>query len=593
MKESQKFLFTFFIIVLIFVFTVPIAFSKQPENQKPELVISPAEAILTLPDGTATFTLTVENGDGVSEVKWRVTGSIGEITPIGPLTAKFTAGDKAARGAVIATAKVNGIQLTATALVKIAEGAAPQVTTKRIPVTVSPNPAPPLAPGDTQDFDVTPSGDSVQWRVIPGRIGTIDQTGLFTAIQPGKGLVVVTVKVGDSVGTGKASVVVSGDKTKPSPKLELSVKPEYARVDANGSTEFVADVKGVEKNTLSSVQWKVEPGNLGSIQPDTGDKVTFSAGTTLGKALITATLQVENEILTDWAVAEVVGDEKPNPAKFKVAISPESASLQVGDSPQFTASIVGSSVDLPVSWSWSVAPKKLGSVTPPNGDKTVSFTALEPGWGMLIVKADSNGRSMNVGQAKIFVSGKDGQNQKITIIPQSAEVNAGGSADFTVVDMNGNPLTGVSITWKAVPDKLGTISGTGSTITFKAGDQAGHVLIMAKVGDSRGLGNAQARLTIRNAYGKLKAIITELQPLRINEASNYVVSVTDSNGNKLDLTGANIEWRVVPNHLGAFDGTGESVFFTPTIAGRGVIMVEVNTSQGKITGRLSITVDKK
>jgi hypothetical protein len=696
MKESQKLLFTFFIIVLIFVFTVPIALTEQPapkkppDNPKPELVILPAGKTFNAGE-TQQFSLQVNNGDNPSNVKWGVSGGIGKITSEGFFTAgdktgsgsvtvsakvngtqlsastnvqvtakeklklelmivavdgrildeiilkieeqiqlrlevkngygipptdvewKVTgslgtvdpggmliAGDKPGRGAVIVTATVNGEKLSANIKLNVAEGETPPGPTKKIKVIIDPGSAELLLNG-TQLFRVVKpqleAGDIVQWLVVPSRIGSIvniDNNGSFTAGQnTGKGLVVATVQSGDSIGTGKASIRVSSDITKSSPKLELKVKPEYVRVDVNGSTTFEADVKGPDKNTTYSVQWKVEPNNLGSIlQSVTGDKVTFSAGTTLGKYLITATLKVGNEILTDWAVAEVVGDEKPNPAKFKVVISPESASLQVGDSQNFTASIVGSLVDLPVSWSWSVAPKKLGSVDPPSGNKTVSFTALEPGWGMLIAKVDSNGRSMNVGQAKIFVSGKDGQNQKITIIPQSAETEPRGNVEFRVVDMNGNPFTGV-ITWKAVPDKLGTIIGTGSTITFKAGDQAGHVLIMAKVGDGRGLGNAQARLTIRNAYGKLKAIIAGSQSPRINEPSNYEVSVTDSNGKTLDLTGASIEWRVVPNHLGTFSGTGESIQFTPTVAGRGVIMVEVNTSQGKITGRLSITVGKK
>jgi hypothetical protein len=544
------------------------------------------------------LSLQVKNGEGIApptDVEWKVTGNLGTVNPGGLLTAD----DKPGRGAVLVTATVNGEKLSANIKLNVAEGETPPGPTKKIKVIIDPGSVELLKNG-TQTFTVIEptlkAGDIVQWLVVPSRIGfiegSIDNDGLFIAGQnTGKGLVVATVQSGDAAGTGKASVRVSSDITKSSPKLELKVKPEYARVNVNGSTTFEADVKGPDKNTQYSVIWELKTDDLGSIQPVIGDKVTFSAGTTLGKALITATLEVGNEIFTDWAVAEVVGEEKPNPAKLKVAISPESASLQVSEAQNFTASIVGLSVDLPVSWSWSVAPKKLGSVDPPSGNKTVSFTALEPGWGMLIVKADdSNGRSMNVGKAKIFVSGKNGQNQKITIIPQSKEVNAGGNAEFKVVDMNGIPLIGLPITWKAVPDKLGTIIGTGSTITFKAGDQAGHVLIMAKVGDGRGLGNAQARLTIRNAYGKLKAIIAGSQSPRINEPSKYEVSVTDSN---VDLTGASIEWRVVPNHLGTFDGTGESVFFTPTIAGRGVIMVEVNTSQGKITGRLSITVDKK
>jgi hypothetical protein len=688
MKKARRLLYTIFMTILIFAFVVPIAFSKQPDDPKPELSITPSS--VTLDAGkTQQFNMTVINGGGAtpSNVKWQVAGNIGSITTGG----LFTAGDNSGNGSVTVSAKVNGTQLSASASVKviadankpkpelviavngnvideitlkikeqiqlelqvkngskanlkdiewkvtgnlgtitanglfiagdkpgrgaimvnatinseklsanvklnIAEGENPPGPTKKIVVTVKPI-SEELLPGGTQQFTIDPkpgAGDTVQWRVIPSRIGSISNNGLFTAGQStGKGLVIATVQSGDATGTGRASVVVSSDKTKSSPKLDLNVKPEYSRVNVGGSTEFEANIKGIDGTTQYSLEWKVEPSNLGDIQA-TGTKVTFIAGNTEGKALITAKLKVGTEILTDWAVAEIIGKDKPNLGKFKVAITPDSASLQVGDLQVFAINIIGSSIDLPVSWSWSVAPKKLGTITALS-DKTASFTAIEPGWGMIIAKAD-NGESLSVGQAKIYISGKNDKKLKLAIIPQTAETQIGGSpVEFRLIDLNGNPLTGVSVSWKAVPEKLGNLVGNVLTATYTPDNKTGHVLITAKIDDGKGYENAQARLTItdQKIKGKLNAIVKSPQSINVNETGNYEVSVTDSNGKQIDMTGAKIEWRVVPSKLGTFNGTGSAVQFTPTVVGRGVIMVDVETSQGKVTGRLSITVDKK
>jgi hypothetical protein len=120
------------------------------------------------------------------------------------------------------------------------------------------------------------------------------------------------------------------------------------------------------------------------------------------------------------------------------------------------------------------------------------------------------------------------------------------------------------------------------------------VLITAKIGDGKGAGdNIQARLVIsdRKITGKLIATIEGPQSIKVGDTAKYKVSVIDSNGKKVD--GSQFDWRLVPDKLGTLTGSGDNAILNAKLAGRGVLMVEIKTSQGTVTGRLSITVDKK
>jgi len=582
---------------------VPIVLSKQPDGNNPQpkpdikLTINPAQANLEVGE-TQQFTLEAKGGNGVvpPNVDWQATGGVGKIDQSG----LFTAGSTPGRGAVVATVKVNDTTITATALVKVAEGGVPPGPAKRINVAIDP-PFANLPMDGEETFSVVPPppmGSTIKWRVVPSRLGTIDDGGNFKAGQvTGKGMVIATVKTDDSEGTGKANVTVTSDATGNNgrSKIDIDVKPEYSNVKKGESTELQAMIKGLNQTIApyNQVSWYVDP-DRGTITPSTGERVTFEAKAKEGPALIKATLTIDSKTFTDWAIVEI-GDEKTNPAKFKVVVEPASLTLSVDGSgyPKsavFTANVNGTPADLPINWSWSITPNKLGSIA--GSGKTITFTALEPGWGMIIAKA-GNGKSLGVGQAKIYVVGKGGKPFRLSILPPVEWAETGGApVTFNAVDENGSPVT--DVIWKAVPGNLGNFVANGDELTYNPGNKAGHVLIMAKAA-GKGLGTAQARLTItgQNAYGKLIAVITGNPSPSISKLETYTVSVTNSSG-EVELTNAQIEWRLAPNNLGNIipsSGIGlVETTATFTKKGKGVIMAEIKTPEGNVTARLAITV---
>ncbi len=562
---------------------------QEPKDSQPQIIIVPAEATMAVREqlqfGVRVQTQSGENVDTTGfEFSWQVMGNIGTISPNG----LFVASDNPGRGMVRVSFRDQDRQMISYALVKVAEGGTPPGPQKRIVVLVRPESAI-VAPGATAEFTVEPSGTN-DWRVIPPRIGSVsaDQGGrvVFTASQnSGRGILVATVQTDDGTGTGRSNIIVDSDKTTfPQSKLKLIIQPKHARVEAGESTDFEVQIAGPGNDYSDAVEWEVSPGELGHIVGD-GDRISFVAGSTLtGRALVTAKIITDSGVGMDWATVDVGVTGSHQTAKTRLVVVPEDASMKVGESRVFTSDIAGENGLA----SWSVAPKRIGTI-----NESGLFTATEPGWGLVIAKANIGG-GIGVGQARIFVGTESSTPLKITISPQDAEAFTDGSpVTFTarVTDMNDRLISGVPIQWKVVPGHIGSMDQAG---TFMPGNQPGRALVTAKVENASGIGMAQARLTITNRVqsGRLIVSVTGSQSLKIGTAYTYQVSVTDSEGKPLEPAEVEISWRVIPSKLGEVIGNGTNATFTPGVAGRGVIMAEVKASQGTGTGRISVTVDK-
>ena len=579
MRDSKRMIITGFVIILSIFLSDLTALCKPPEEPQLQLIVIPAEATLIAGDQLQ-FKAEIKN-DGNTEasgVEWQVMGGIGEVSANG----LFTASHKAGRGMVRANVKVGNKRLTAYALVKIAEGGAPSEAKRRIVVIVRPE-STVLSPGGAQKFTVEPAGDA-QWRVIPPKAGLVTPEGVFTASQdPGKAIVIATVQTEDGKGTGRAEVLIgSSEALSPGPKLKLHISPKHARVDVSGSTDFEVKITGPEGQY--PLEWEVNPTELGHIE-GAGDRVLFAAGNELeGRALVTVRLKTESEIAMDWATVDVGRPGGFPSSKVKVLIVPKDASVKVGDSVLFAADITGDPTARP---SWSVAPKKIGSI-----DENGLFTATAAGWGLIIAKVDI-GKAMGVGQARIYVGTSTSAPLRIAISPQKAETHVGGDpVKFTVTDAQGMQVADTPIYWKLVPGNMGSIDQTG---LFVPGSKPGQALITARAEGAKGSGMAQARVTIttHTSTGRLRVTIDGPDSLTIGGQYLYDASVTDSEGNFVESAGLELKWRVVPSKLGELVAAGLKGTFTPNAGGRGVIILEVKAPQGTGTGRISITVEKK
>lgn len=585
-----------FMIALITLAT----YSKQPseKNQKLEnpqlevkLLIEPKEINIEV-GKKQQFTLGLENGNlnDLSDIKWSVHGNVGIIAQNG----LFTASNKSGRGAIVATAKLDNKNLIASAQTNVAKDKIPLGPSKKINVSISPSSAS-LSPNSIKSFSVIspPNNAKIQWNVIPSQLGTIDNNGNFAASNIiGKGMVIATVSTKDSVGTGKSDIIIAST-TEQAQKLKISldINPEYVKLKKGKSTRLQAIINELGEDDKYTLEWKVEP-DLGVIAASdkAKDQVIFKAGNNEGKAIITATLKTDYVTYTDWAIVEIVRDQKPILSKYSVEIDPNNANLKIGEKQIFTANIIGNLPNSQINWSWSVTPKKLGYLTIID-NQNVSFEALESGWGMLVAKAD-DGRSIKIGQTKIYISENNKELPRYNISPQFTSIQTGGnSIKFTLVDEKDNLLIGIPISWGVIPEKMGTINENGN---FISKDIQGHAIITAKIQNGKDSNTIQTRLTIteKDIHKKLSAIITGKRILSINEPANYKISVKKSNETEIDLNNAIIEWRLIPDNLGTIKGSGKIADFIPNKQGSGVIIASIKTTQGVVNASLSIKVEK-
>ena len=578
-----------FLIMLLLVFISSPAFCKPPEQVDTQIIIVPTEATLTIKEQLQ-FKVEVrnENGENIdlagTQARWEVLGNIGNISPNG----LFLASDKPGRGMVRVNLKIQNKQMTAYSLVKIAQGEMPSEPRKRMVVIVKPGSAK-VPPGGAQEFVVEPAGD-VQWRIIPPRIGSmsVDASGnsVFIAGQnSGKGIIVATVQTGDAMGTGRANILVGeGESSSQSSKLKLHIEPKHTRVDLGGSATFEVEVTGLD--TQFPLEWGVSPGGLGHIEIS-GNKVTFVAGDKEGRGLITAKLRTETEIGMDWVTVDVGRTGKAHSARFRVRVAPDESSVELGGSMPFSVHLDD---DVGVQPVWSVAPKKIGTI-----DGNGLFNATAPGWGLVIAKVDT-GEGIGVGQAKVFVGTGASKPVRVNISPEKLEITIDSNPVkliAQITDIQGKEIAEAQIQWKVIPSNMGSIDQTGM---FTPGGKAGQVLVTARVEGTKGGGMAQARVTIttrERVGGRLGVSVAGLESLEVGNVYEYTVSVRDSEAKLADIQTLQYDWRIVPSKLGIIAGTGNSVIFTPSMAGRGVIIVEVKGPQGTGTGRISVTVDKK
>ena len=149
------------------------------------------------------------------------------------------------------------------------------LVTTSIGVTISPATAS-LTPGQQQTFvaNVSNSTMGVKWSATS--VGTIDQTGQYTAVNPGTGTVTAT-SVEDPTKSASASVTVTS--VPPTGGVAVTVSPGSMTVSVGGKQQFTANVTG----STAGVTWTAT-GAVGTVD----SKGLFTA-TKAGQGVVKAT----------------------------------------------------------------------------------------------------------------------------------------------------------------------------------------------------------------------------------------------------------------------------------------------------------------
>lgn len=197
---------------------------------------------VTLADGQSRQFSAVVTGSTNQGVTWSISSAVGTIEPTGLYHAPQT----------VETWQI--LIVTATSVADTSKTACATITlSPPIAVSITPNLVTSLQSGQTQQFTASVSNafwQAVNWTITPP-IGSIDQTGLYTAPNPETYVGNVTV-----IATSAADTSKSGSATVVFHPIGVAVTPANVNLQAGQAQSFSATV-GNSSN--QSVVWSISP----------------------------------------------------------------------------------------------------------------------------------------------------------------------------------------------------------------------------------------------------------------------------------------------------------------------------------------------
>ena len=511
------------------------------------ITVAPSPATLAI-GAAQQFTATgKDSGGNVVPITptWTLVAGGGSLNSTGLFTAGTTPGTytntvKAASGGV------NG-----TATVVVNPGPLATITVTPSPVT--------LAAAGTQQFTAVgkDSGGNVvsispTWSVVAGG-GTIGPTGLFTAGST-TGTYADTVKATSGGVSGTATVVVSAGAL-----ASITLTPPSATLLINATQAFTAVGNDSGGNVVSiTPTWTVVAGG-GSISSGG----LFTAGSTAGT--FTNTVKAASGSVNATATVTVQAG-----ALSSITVSPDPATLAVGQTQQFTA-VGKDSGGNTVSFSPTWAVVASGGTINSSGLFTAGST---PGSYANTVTATGGGIT---GTASVTVSA--GALATVTVTPGSVTLAEGGTQAFSAVgkDAAGN-VVAFTPTWTVVAGG-GSVDSAG---VFTAGNVAGTFTNTVKAAGGSVVGTA----TVVVQPGPLASLTVSPNPVSvgINGTQQLTAVGKDAAGNVVPATAT---WAVVSGGGTVDAGTG---LFTAG-ATAGTFTNTVVASAGSVTGSATVTVN--
>jgi ribosomal protein L32 len=204
-----------------------------------------------------------------------------------------------------------------------------------------------------------------------------------------------------------------------------------------------------------------------------------------------------------------------------------------------------------------------------------------------VIVTDTIGEAVNVSTGTITVTGT------VTLIslalsPTTPSVSTGGSQGFTATPTCSSACPGtITYAWALTNSAMGTITGTGATVTFNAASTAGTVGIFVNATLSSVVQGASTVITITPAVTLSSVALSPVSP-SVSAGNTQAFTATPTCSTTCPGTITYV-WALTSTALGSLTGTGRMVNFTAGTTA-GTLGIYVNATLGATTKGTSTVI---
>ena len=541
-------------------------------------------ATVTIPTGgtqtfTASPTCTASCPSSSIAYSWQLNGAAGTINTTYGSSVLYTAGTGTGNSRLSVNASFSSVTTGSTALITI-------VASTLTKVLVDPR-APSVTFGGTQDFTATPtcsavcpSGITYSWALTSHALGYLSGTDTSVNFTAGttSGTVGIFVNATLNGVTKRSSTVI----TVSSPVLNsVGVSPNPTVVGADSTTPFTAipTCGGICPPGISYV-WRVTNGTMGSLNDTTGSPVTFIAGNyggTLG-LFVNATL----DGVTKSGSAEITVVSS-GPTLTSVSLVPVMPTVGSNGSVPFTVTPT-CDITCPttgITYSWRLTSSALGLLTGSNNTVTFNAGTLAGTVGVY-VNATLNGATIEASTV-ITVTSSAPTLASLSISPNSATIATSDSINFvaTPACVPTCPSSGIAYNWQLSRYLLGSLSGSGPSMTFYSGTSTGEVGIFVNATLNGATRESSAEITVASFNPVLLSVSIVPADISLDVDSQRSFAAVPECSATCPATIA-YAWALSNTAMGSISGSGSSVLFTAG-ASLGVVGILVNATLDEVT----------
>ena len=373
--------------------------------------------------------------------------------------------------------------------------------------------------GETAEFFATATFSDINWSLGAGSPGSLSPlivssssaTYLYTppaSIAQDETATVIVEATTDPTRTATATVNLVS--------TEVSVAPSSANLQINQQQQFTAAVTG-HPNT--NVTWSVSP-SVGAIS-STG---LYTAPSTLSspQAVTVAATSVADPVKSANATV--------NLEPVVVSLSPSTASLQINQQQQFTATVTGNA---DTSVTWSLGAGNPGTISASGLYTAPASIATQQNISVIAASVADPNRNDTATVTLIPVA--------VAVSPASASLASGQSQQFTAT-VTGTSNT--SVTWSISP-AVGSISGTGLYTAPAMVSSSQTVTVTAtSVADTNKFDNSTVTLQPLQV-----SVSPSTVTLRKNDTQQFTATVTFA-------TDPSVTWSMPAGSPGTLSATG-------------------------------------